>query len=372
MLDRTIAPPVGQIEEINIPQFSTRNLSNGVPVYFLNSGKQEVLKIDIILGAGVKYESKPGVSYLVARLLTGGTESRNASEIATQLDYYGAFLDVTSSFDHLSLTIYSLSKFLGPVMTIVSDILSNSVFPESELDTAVRQKANDLAISDKKDSQVGAKRFRQNLFGLSHPYGTILTAEALRQVSRQDLVDFYQNSLLNEPLVIVSGKVDDDALSTIGNSLEGLSLIKRPVNDGTISPLSRVEILPRENSVQSAIKMGRLVVGRHHEDIHRLHITTNLLGGYFGSRLMKNIREDKGYTYGIGASVAHLTDASFLMISTDVVKQHTAETVAEIKKEINEMPKNVELFKNHQLPLARIKKIMKSDEDVRVTLQKFR
>ncbi|MEL7148963.1 MAG: insulinase family protein, partial [Bacteroidota bacterium] len=117
--------------------------------------------------------------------------------------------------------------------------------------------------------------------------------------------------------------------------LEDLALHQIEAPKGTIIPLDQVEIISRESSVQSAVKMGGVVIGKHHEDIHKLHITTSLLGGYFGSRLMRNLREDKGYTYGIGASVAHLLESSFLMISTDVVKQHTRETVEEIKKEIN-------------------------------------
>ena len=335
MLDRTIAPPVGQIEKINIPQFSNRNLKNGVPIYFLNSGKQEVLKIDIVLGAGVKYEPKPGISFLVSRMLTGGTDSKNAADIATELDYYGAFMDASSSFDHISVSIYCLTKFLEPVMSLLEELLTRSAFPQDQLDTIVRQKSNELAISEKKDSQVGAKRFRQNLFGLSHPYGKILTAEALQQVTRDELVDFYQNVFLNDPVVIISGKADDSAVEVLSRSLEGLQLHQVAAREGVVAPLSQTEVLSRESSVQSSVKMGKLIIGRHHEDIHKLHITTSLLGGYFGSRLMRNIREDKGYTYGIGASVAHLLDASFLMISTDVVKQYTADTYSEIKKEIN-------------------------------------
>ena len=243
MLDRTIAPPATKIQRINIPQFSTRNLSNGVPVYFLNSGKQEVLKVDVILAAGVKYESKPGISYLVSRMLTAGTTQKDAASIATELDYYGAFFESSSSFDSISITIYCLNKFLKPVMALVSELLTESVFPAAEMATVVRQKVNELAINDKKDSQVGARRFRQNLFGLKHPYGQILTAEDVQAVTRDELVRFYKERLFNEPVVMVSGKADSGAVETICAALEGMPVSHHSPREGVIESLEQTEVL---------------------------------------------------------------------------------------------------------------------------------
>lgn len=353
MLDRTIAPAAERIEHISIPKFSKRNLKNGVPVYFLNSGDQNVLKIEILLDSGVKYEKKAGTSFLVSRLLTAGTTNKSASEIATELDYFGAFTETSSGFDQITVSIYCLKKFVKPIMILLTDLLSNSSFPESELQTVIRQKIHDLSVSDQKNSLVAAKTFRQNIFGLSHPYGKILTAEDLRKVTKDDVVDFYQNSFFNNTKAIVSGKIDDDVLDLIEESFEQLPTNSLLPQKGVIEPLSKKQVITREDSMQSAIRLGNLTIDKHHEDIHKLHITTSLLGGYFGSRLMKNIREDKGYTYGIGASVAHLQDASFMVISTDVVKKYTRQTVVEIKKEINRLqteaidPSELETLKNY-------------------------
>ncbi|MGB3467598.1 MAG: insulinase family protein, partial [Cyclobacteriaceae bacterium] len=119
MLDRTIAPPAEKIDSISIPEFKKRNLVNGVPLYFLNSGEQEVLKIDIVFAAGVKYEKVPGSSFLVAKLLTAGTQSKNAAEIAGELDYYGAFTETSSSFDKITISIYCLKKFAQPILSLL-------------------------------------------------------------------------------------------------------------------------------------------------------------------------------------------------------------------------------------------------------------
>lgn len=334
MLDRTIAPAAEKIESITIPEFSKRNLKNGVPVYFLNSGNQEVLKIEIILNSGVKYENVAGSSYLVSRLLTAGTTNKSASQIATELDYFGAFTETSSGFDHITISIYCLKKFLAPILALITDLLCNSIFPVEELQTTIRQKLNELSISDRKDSQVAAKKFRQNLFGLEHPYGQVLSAEDLNNISHDDVVDFYNSTFFNAPMVTVCGKVDTEVLDQIGESFEKFPVKNVDPKEGNIIQFNQKQIIDRPESVQSSIRIGCLTINKHHPDIHKLHITTSLLGGYFGSRLMKNIREDKGYTYGIGASIAHLQDASFLVISTDVVKKYTQNTVQEIENEI--------------------------------------
>ncbi|MGB3465188.1 MAG: pitrilysin family protein, partial [Cyclobacteriaceae bacterium] len=202
-------------------------------------------------------------------------------------------------------------------------------------DTVIRQKIHSLSISDQKDNEVAAKRFRQNLFGLHHPYGKILKAEDLQKIKREDLLDFYEKNLFTEPVIVVCGKVDEEVLDQLGTTFGQLNVSHNEQEEGKIIPLEQHRVLERPESVQSAIRMGHLSINKHHPDIHKLHITTSLLGGYFGSRLMDNIREDKGYTYGISANIAHLHDASFFIISTNVVKQYTSNTVDEILKEIN-------------------------------------
>lgn len=341
MLDRTIAPAAEPVGHVSIPEFSKRNLENGVPVYFLNSGDQDVLKIDIILDSGVKYETKSGSSFLVSRLLTAGTSNKSASEIATELDYFGAFTETSSGFDSISVSVYCLKKFAKPILSLLTDLLTNSSFPENEMQTVIRQKIHELSVSEQKNSLVAAKRFRHSLFGVNHPYGKVLVAEDLRNITRDDVIDFYQNSFFNNTKVIVTGKVDDDILDLIEGSFEKFPTNSLPPQTGVIEPLSTNQVITRQDSMQSAVRLGNLTINKHHHDIHKLHITTSLLGGYFGSRLMKNIREDKGYTYGIGASIAHLQDASFMVISTDVVKEYTRNTVVEIRKEINRLKTEV-------------------------------
>ncbi len=335
MLDRTLAPPSKKIEAIQIPDFKKKELHNGVPLYYLDQGTQEVVKLEIILSSGVCFEEKEGTSFFVSRLLTNGTKNQSASQIAERLDYYGAFLETSAGFDHITISAYCLKKFLKPILDLIFELLTESTFPKQEIETLKRQKLNELAIGDQKDSQVAAKKFRQNLFGLHHPYGEILSAEQVESIDIDELSYYYKNILFNQPIYVLSGKVDTDTLNTVSDSLGKLPCNNLNSRGGSIIPLAKKEVLKRPQSIQSSIRIGKKVISRQHEDIHKLHITTSLLGGYFGSRLMRNIREDKGYTYGIGASIAHLMDHSFLVISTDVVKKNTADTVKEIYKEID-------------------------------------
>jgi len=350
MLNRALAPSSKKIEGIHIPDFKKKELSNGVPLYYLKQGEQEVLKIEIILSSGVMYEDKPGISYFVSKLLNSGTPNKSASQIAEELDYYGAFLETSSGFDHVTISAYCLRKFLKPILSLLEEILLQPIFPENELKTLVRQKLNELSLGEKKDSQVAARRFRQNIFGLDHPYGRILSKEEVKEINTQDLKNYYSSSFFNRPLAICSGYVDEEAVGLIGGLLNNLPNNDQSPIKGVVNSLDNNQLIIRSQSVQSSIRVGKKIINRHHEDIHKLQMTTSILGGYFGSRLMRNIREDKGYTYGIGASIAHLIDQSFLMVSTDVVKENTKNSLVEINKEF-------ELLRNNPVPIEELNTI---------------
>ena len=334
MLDRSTPPAAQEIEHFEIPLPETIVLDNGIPLFAFNLAEQEVIKVEFVFKAGTCYEEVPGTSYLASKLLLEGTSKRTSSEIASQIDYYGAFVESSSGFDYLTLTVYSLNKHLNFLLEIVDDCLRNATFPEKEFELLRKVKKQDLLINEGKNNLVASKLFRHNLMG-NHPYGYILKPEDMDLVTRQDCKDFYSQHLFKDPEIFICGKFGRQTISTLNNTFGDLdfSIANREASTpkktlGTVNQTI-------DDSLQSSIRIGNFTLNRNHKDIHSLAITNSIFGGYFGSRLMKNIREDKGYTYGIYSSIAHLHDASFFVISTDVKKEFTSHTIDEIHKEIS-------------------------------------
>ncbi len=333
MLDRTVAPAATPINEIKIPLAEKSILANGIPLYSLNIASQEAVKIDLILQSGVVQEDLNGQSFMASKMLLEGTSKLSSSEIAEKLDFYGAFVDISSGFDNFTFTVYTLNKFVKEVLFIVQELLSDSIWPEEEFELAKKIKLQELQINNEKSNIVASKQFRRNLFGSDHPYGTILTASNISELSREDSLSFFQNKLLSSPQIIVSGKVTKEVTETIGDAFGQLQISENPVSSGSLGVLKKNDLVSKDG-MQSSIRIGQMSLDRNHKDVHLLSVTNSVFGGYFGSRLMKNIREDKGYTYGIYSSIAHLNEAAFQVISTDVKREFTQNTIDEIFKEI--------------------------------------
>ncbi len=349
MLDRTVAPSAAPIKDISIPLAQKETLTNGIPLYKLNIANQDAVKIDLILRAGVVFETVAGTSYLSSKMLLEGTSKFTSSAIAEKLDYYGAFVEINSGFDYLTCTIYTLNRFASEVLQIIKEVLTDSIWPEQEFELVKKIKLQELRINNEKSNIVASKQFRHNLYGHKHPYGTILIEDEVARLTRDVSFDFYQSTLLNQPQIIVCGKVDETVTEAIRNAFGDISIKDIPHPSSDFATLKEYEVIQKEG-MQSSIRIGQHTLTRDHPDIHLLAVTNSIFGGYFGSRLMKNIREDKGYTYGIYSSIAHLQDAAFQVISADVKREFTQQTIDEIFKELKTL--QTELVPESELQAA--------------------
>ncbi|NMM48676.1 M16 family metallopeptidase [Marinigracilibium pacificum] len=334
MLDRTKAPYINDLVQQDIIRAQEAFIFEKTPVFFVHSDNQEALKIEIITDSGSKSESVPAAASTTLSLLNEGTTSRSGSEISEGFDKLGAFTDFNNTSDRQHISCYTLERFFPECIEMLSDVWLNPAFPEHEIERYQSQKAEQIAQQRKKNQYKAAEIFKNSLFGLDHPYGRTVGPEELKAVTRQDLIDFHPTMYRN-PIILLSGKITDRVLSSLQDHLK-----KIPVQKHTNTPLPKGNqttgqiVIDRPESLQSSIRMGLPVIDRGHEDYYKLVVTNEIFGGYFGSRLMKNIREDKGYTYGIHSRLMHLEEAGYLIIGTDVVKDKTSDTLIEIKKEL--------------------------------------
>lgn len=335
MPDRSVAPAINQIEQVPIPQALYSCLDNGIPLYYVNAGKQPVMRLEIIFPAGKLFEKHPGASYFTGKMLTEGTRSHSAPEIASFFDQLGAHVEVTSGFDRITLAVHLLARHLPTILQMVEEMISQPAFSESELENLRHRKQQQLLVDLKKNSYQAAQTFTSKIFGSEHPYGRVLSPDAIDNINVDMVSDFYGSNLTGSCEILVSGSVKEEDIDCINDALGKKTREKKEVT--APSPDKYVPSRTHQNideSLQSSIRVGMPFISRDHPDFLGMLVVNEILGGYFGSRLMRNIREEKGYTYGVHSSINCLSNAAIWAVSTDVKKTVQQQTLQEVEKEI--------------------------------------
>jgi len=351
MLDRTIAPPFVKSSSFDLITPDDARLSNGIDVYFVSGGSQDVLKIEFVFDAGRWFETKTAAAYFTAQLLQKGTAVKNSFQIAQIFDRYGAHVEISPGLDFVSISVYTLNKHLEPVLELLMEILSTPIFPQKEFDQTREIFVQNLKISNEKTSYVASQTFRKKLFGKDHPYGVEVDEDTANAITGKDLQDHFSH-FFHSPKVFVAGKIDEGSKELILKKTAALRS-GPAIAQQELKALADFgyEYISKKESVQSSVRMGKHTVLRAHADYVPLLFVCHILGGYFGSRLMKNIREDKGLTYGISASIHALRHSSYLVIGADVNKENVDLTFNEISKEIKLL--RTDLISDNELETTR-------------------
>lgn len=341
MLDRTKAPQIHDAVEFTyaLPPINTRQLQNGIPLYWLNAGVQDVMEIDWVFPAGLWYEQKPAVSGAVAALLKNGTSKYTAQQINEALEFYGASLKVNPGNDNCTVTLYTLTKHLPSLLPMVYEILTDAVFPEEELAIYKQNSIQRLLVNLRQCEFVANQRIDALLFGEFHPYGRFTRKEKIEALLREDLLAFYNAAFnLSNVKMFMAGNVGEKEVNNINEVFGNIIPVKAELQSEQFSAPGPSEkkhrVINDEAGVQGAIRIASLFPNRHHPDFAPMVVLNTLFGGYFGSRLMSNIREDKGYTYGIYSSLAPFVHGGSLTIHAEVGRDVVEPAVKEIYHEM--------------------------------------
>ena len=336
------APVFGRIEKISWPAPEKKALSNGLSMQVLSGGIHPIIRLDILFPSGTRYTEIPLVAQATIAMLQEGTRKYTASEIAGKLDYFGASLKTSLSPDMAGLTVYTLSKHLEPVLNIVLSMLNEPVFPEDELSVFLKKRKQQFLVELNKVSTLARMHFAGALFGNSHPYGRSTNENDFDRIRRDMLVEFRKNTFTgNQAMILASGLIRPEDIRLLQSYLSQLDMPEGARGKDSFPPpftmpRKRLTVL-KEGSIQSALRIGRLLFNRLHPDFPGMLVVNSLLGSYFGSRLMKNIREDKGYTYGIGSFLLSLHNGGFFAIVTEVGTEYTQSAIDEVYREIDRM-----------------------------------
>jgi zinc protease len=355
-LERTKAPAIVDAVNFNLKlkPADTFKLKNGVPVYAVNAGAEEVLSLEWVFYAGNWYEDQNLVAATTNFLLRNGTTNKTAFQINEHFEYYGSYLNRACYNETSTITLHCLTKHVGELLPVVKELIVDSTMPEDELAIYKQNMKQRLKVSLKKSDFVASRLIDTYLYGEQHPYGRYSRAEDFDAVQREQLLKFYEQYYRNGKLILfVAGKLPAN-LEGLLNEYFG-DLPNKPISLAEIAVQRTTEkkfrVINDPNGVQGSIRIARPFPNRHHPDFLKVQVLNSLFGGFFGSRLMSNIREDKGYTYGIHSYLQNHIHESAWMISTEAGKDVSEATVAEVYKEMKILRE--ELVDEEELLLVR-------------------
>ena len=333
-----IQPPVFPLNKVVIPEAKSFRLNNGVPVYLIEAGTEDIMRIEFTFRAGQVKELKPLLASTCSMMLSEGSQNFSSEELNRLLDYYGVFLNQSAEKDSAGIILFFLSKHIEKVLELSREILFRPAFPEPELNALMKKRLSWYLVNREKVQNLAMDQFFESLFGKNHPYGYQIQTQDFENINPALLIDFHSKYYSPDNMaVIISGKIHYKTLGLL-NSYFG-SIVSKEINfEDSVNLLKGEKVkkvhINKPGTVQSAIRIGSSTINKRHSDYPGLKILDSILGGYFGSRLMKNIREKKGYTYGISSSLTSLDLAGYKVISTEVGRKNCQNTIDEIYREI--------------------------------------
>ncbi len=345
-------PDIVMPRSVDMPHALCRTTENGVKIYSLPTDDFEVVRFTLVFRAGTSVQLKHFVASSTLNMLGEGSSTMTAQQIADELDFYGSYFDVNIDRDYTYISFCSLSKFFAPTIKVAREIVLHPIFPERELKTYCEKRKQSLKIERRKIEVQSRELFAKALFGAEHPYGISASEECYDDVARKDVVAMYERCYTSDNcFVVMSGRIDDEVMSAVEELVAGLS--RGEICHVKEAPTETTYCLHREvnEALQSSIRIGRLLFPRTHPDFVGMQVVASILGGYFGSRLMSNLREEHGYTYGVSAAMINFDREGYFALATQVAREHRDDALREIYSEIERL--RVELVSEEELEMVK-------------------
>ncbi len=323
-------------------QAQTRYLSNGVPVYAFPDAGLELVRLEFVFEAGSYFQQKALQAGACCSLLGAGTQHYTADALSERFDYYGAYVERYPDRDQASIVFYCLSRYLDRIIPLCEEALKRSVFPEAEIDTYIRKQHHRFLVNAQKVAEVSRRAFYSLVFGHRHPYGRVIEEADFSALKREDITAFYHRYFVAENCrIVLAGGYTERHVEMLEKSFGGKDWSGKAVELSSgegmkvVLPAMRRKDIEMKDSLQASVRVGMPICGLQDPEFAPFKITDYVLGGYFGSRLMRNIREEKGYTYGISSYIIPLRYRQVWMISSEVKADCVDKVLAEIEKEIS-------------------------------------
>jgi zinc protease len=377
-MNRKMAPATQMPQHFNVDLVQKETLSTGFPLYIVSGTAQDIFQLELVFNAGRYFESKRMLAGLCASMILKGTTKKSAFEIAESFDFYGASVKFQANMYTAQLSLYCLNSEVPLLLPLLLEIMQEAHFSEEEILKAKAKTKQKLAVQWEKNSYAATQYFNQAIFGENHAFGYLSKPEQLDNINRTDLQEHFakQYRLSSSGFAVVAGKISAKEIGYLQDFLKELPFYEFQKPKIDLSPYGELEqFISSKKSLQAAIRVGMPTISIHHEDYDDLQFLNTVLGGYFGSRLMSNIREEKGYTYGIYSFVNAIRDTAYFCISTEVGAEYKKATLHEIEKEIirlkNEAIEEEELMMVKNYLIGQLMKSIDGPLNIMSTLKNF-
>lgn len=354
MPNRARAPRISQIKHIDLPDIDVITLDNGVPLFVVHSGTQELARLEVVFHAGRPYESKRLAARASAAQIREGSVHRTSAQVAEHFDFFGSEFSNPYHMDTVNLSIVALNKHLEQVLPVFSELLNSPAYPAAELDNFIQRNQQKLLVDLSQNDVIAYRQITEMIFGADHPYGYNSMPDTYAALTTQDLHDhFNKTCTTGNCMIFASGMVDASVVTLLNQQLGQAIRPGAPVSAHISEPNNRPEkiYIQRPKSHQTAIRIGRKLFTKHHPDYHKMAVVNTILGGYFGSRLMSSVREEKGYTYNIYSSLETMRFDGYFYIATETGNEVVQDALNQIYVEIELLQE--QLVPQKELDLAK-------------------
>lgn len=340
MIDRKISPEVQPMVHLELPLPKQIRTSNGIYLNYYDGGSLDVCQLDLVWPGGLDEAPSQPLARLMSMLMREGTRSHTADEISEILDFNGARLKIAASMHHTTLTLLSLNSKILNVLSLVAEIISSPAYDETLLAKYLEIEIQNLMLQLSNVSMLSNNELARLLKGPDHPEAIVPTPETIERITSDDLRDWHRRVILDgRPVAFLSGRITDEVLGAVTRMLETLPS-SSPMHLNLVPFCAHVpvtSVVTKPGAIQASVSIGIPAMNRDHPDYIKLRFTVIALGGYFGSRLMKNIREDKGYTYGIMSYLAGSREGSDIMIMAQTDASYVEDVIKEVGLEMEKL-----------------------------------
>ncbi|MBL1279023.1 MAG: insulinase family protein [Fluviicola sp.] len=351
MIDRTEQPPIQKIESVDFIAPEIHKISENVSLFHSKSVKDETTRFDLYFDAG-KVQGNHGIAGFVNGLLLSGTKDKTSIEINNEINGLGGFYESGVAVENAVISIHCLLENVLPIFDTIMDAIQNVSFIEKEVTEFFSDSKQRMKINAEKVSYLAQKNFQKSLFHSDAKYAATLSLNDYDKVQIKDLKNFHSEAYLKGlTKVVVVGNLEKSIITHISESCSVIASQKFATFSEELKNQSGEKKVEKKGAIQSAIRVGRILFNKNHPDYLDFIVLNTILGDYFGSRLMSNIREDKGYTYGIGTMMAELQNTGYFLVATEVGHEVKEATLKEIKYEFKRL--QTELVPEAELDLVK-------------------
>jgi len=358
MLNRLQAPIIKDATEfdLKLKPYEKYVLDNGVEVYAVNAGTQEVLSLELVFSAGNWFEQQNNIAAATNYLIKNGTKNKTAFQLNEHFDYYGSHLSRGCYNETANIVLHCIDRHFATHLPVIAEMITDAIYPQHELDIYKQNMQQRLTVNLKKCDFVAGRLIDEYVFGKVHPYGVYSNKEDYDALQQEQLQDYYKKYYTEGKCIIFAAGLlpanfEQELNKTIGQLPLNQKEIPTILHPVTPAVEKKYRIANDPNGVQGAIRLAQPFPNRHHPDFQPVQVLNTLFGGFFGSRLMSNIREDKGYTYGIHSYILNHISTTAWMISTEAGRDVSEATIMEVYNEMKDLRE--ELVDEEELQLVK-------------------